>query len=126
MWVGLGMIVAEGAGVLAMGRLTDLVYGHIKLTLILLMSGSAACFYWFFLLTCGSIPVTTCTNFFMYTYSTVQYYSSALSPADIHATEASLSRGGVADDLPVYTGGSHNIAHCPPHNTLRCRVLLQA
>ncbi|XP_064082216.1 solute carrier family 49 member 4-like isoform X2 [Macrobrachium nipponense] len=45
-------------------RVTDILYGHIKVSLILLMSFDIAFFYWFFLLTWGCIEVTTSLNDF--------------------------------------------------------------
>lgn len=58
MWIGiLGVIMSGICGLLA-GRMTDIVYGHVRISLIFLMISTVACFYWFFLLTWGSIPVT--------------------------------------------------------------------
>ncbi|XP_064082205.1 solute carrier family 49 member 4-like isoform X2 [Macrobrachium nipponense] len=39
-------------------RITDMLYGHLKVSLIILMSFDIAFFYWFFLLTWGCIEVT--------------------------------------------------------------------
>lgn len=65
MWIGiLGVIMSGICGLLA-GRMTDIVYGHVRISLIFLMISTVACFYWFFLLTWGSIPVTTCKCYFV-------------------------------------------------------------
>ncbi|KAK4304038.1 hypothetical protein Pmani_023987 [Petrolisthes manimaculis] len=58
MWVGLTGVLVSGTVGLLVGRLTDLVYGYVKFTLILFMIGNMACFYWFFLLSWGTIPAT--------------------------------------------------------------------
>ncbi|KAK3881205.1 hypothetical protein Pcinc_014334 [Petrolisthes cinctipes] len=58
MWVGLTGVLVSGTIGLVVGRLTDLVYGYVKFTLILFMMGNMACFYWFFLLSWGTIPAT--------------------------------------------------------------------
>nr|XP_027214480.1 disrupted in renal carcinoma protein 2 homolog isoform X1 [Penaeus vannamei]XP_027214481.1 disrupted in renal carcinoma protein 2 homolog isoform X1 [Penaeus vannamei]XP_027214482.1 disrupted in renal carcinoma protein 2 homolog isoform X1 [Penaeus vannamei] len=64
MWIGiLGVIMSGICGLLA-GRMTDIVYGHVRISLIFLMISTVACFYWFFLLTWGSIPVTTWQVYF--------------------------------------------------------------
>lgn len=59
MWVGLASTFASGLLALVVGRMTDLVYGYIKLTILVFLAINLALFYWFFLLTWGSIPVTT-------------------------------------------------------------------
>ncbi|KAK3879317.1 hypothetical protein Pcinc_016102 [Petrolisthes cinctipes] len=56
--VGLTGVLVSGTIGLVVGRLTDLVYGYVKFTLILFMMGNMACFYWFFLLSWGTIPAT--------------------------------------------------------------------
>ncbi|XP_042864097.1 solute carrier family 49 member 4 homolog [Penaeus japonicus] len=55
MWIGILAVVFSGISGLLAGRMTDLVYGHVKLSLILLMSATLACFYWFFLLSWGAV-----------------------------------------------------------------------
>ncbi|XP_069953629.1 solute carrier family 49 member 4 homolog isoform X1 [Cherax quadricarinatus] len=57
-WVGVTSVLASGLSGLLSGRVTDLVYGHVKLSLIVTLTGNLTCFYWFFLLTWGSITVT--------------------------------------------------------------------
>ncbi|XP_069174333.1 solute carrier family 49 member 4 homolog [Procambarus clarkii] len=58
MWVGLSAILVAGAISLSLARLTDLVYGHIKVSLMAFMIISLCCFYWFYLLTVGAIVIT--------------------------------------------------------------------
>lgn len=58
MWVGLTAVLVQGVTGLLVGRMTDLVYGHVKASLLFFMIISLACFYWFYLLTMGTIPVT--------------------------------------------------------------------
>ncbi|XP_050711599.1 solute carrier family 49 member 4 homolog isoform X2 [Eriocheir sinensis] len=58
MWVGLSTTLSSGLLALVVGRLTDLMYGYIKLTLLIFLAVNIALFYWFFLLTWGSIPVS--------------------------------------------------------------------
>ena len=62
MWVGLSGTLASGLLALVVGRMTDLVYGYIKLTLLVFLAINLAFFYWFFLLSWGSITVTTCKS----------------------------------------------------------------
>lgn len=58
MWVGLTAVLVQGVVGLLVGRMTDLVYGYIKVSLLAFMITSLCCFYWFYLLTMGSITVT--------------------------------------------------------------------
>ncbi|XP_069169376.1 solute carrier family 49 member 4 homolog isoform X2 [Procambarus clarkii] len=57
-WVGLTAVVTSGLVGLTSGRLTDLVYGKVKVSIIMVSILNLGCFYWFFLLTWGSITVT--------------------------------------------------------------------
>ncbi|KAG0729605.1 Disrupted in renal carcinoma protein 2 [Chionoecetes opilio] len=59
MGVGLFSVLAASLATLVMGRLTDMVYGHIKLSLIVCLAFTLLFYYWFFLLTWGAVPVTT-------------------------------------------------------------------
>ncbi|XP_069980084.1 solute carrier family 49 member 4 homolog [Penaeus vannamei] len=58
MWVGLLAVVASGASGLLAGRATDLVYGHVKATLLALTEATLACFFWFFLLAWGAVAAS--------------------------------------------------------------------
>ncbi|XP_063586188.1 solute carrier family 49 member 4 homolog isoform X3 [Penaeus indicus] len=58
MWIGILAVVLSGASGLLAGRVTDVVYGYVKVSLILLMEATLACFFWFFLLAWGAVEVT--------------------------------------------------------------------
>ncbi|XP_037784462.1 solute carrier family 49 member 4 homolog [Penaeus monodon] len=58
MWIGILAVVLSGVSGLLAGRVTDAVYGHVKVSLILLMAATLACFFWFFLLAWGTVEVT--------------------------------------------------------------------
>lgn len=57
MWIGLAAVICSSISGLIAARLTDVVYGHIRMSLILNMTATLACFYWFYLIAGGSIPV---------------------------------------------------------------------
>ena len=60
MWVGIcGVMSASLVGVLS-GRVTDYIFGQLKLWIILLLLSSAACFSWFLLITLELIPFSKC------------------------------------------------------------------
>ncbi|XP_063850654.1 solute carrier family 49 member 4 homolog isoform X2 [Scylla paramamosain] len=59
MWVGVAGVLVSCGATMVVGRLTDLIYGHIKLSLILTSALTIFFFYWFFLLSCRAIPVST-------------------------------------------------------------------
>ncbi|CAL4064365.1 unnamed protein product [Meganyctiphanes norvegica] len=57
-WIGLLQTISGGIIGILMGRVTDLVYGYIRGSIIVIFLASAGFFYWFFLLTRGTIPMT--------------------------------------------------------------------
>ncbi|XP_045120073.1 solute carrier family 49 member 4 homolog [Portunus trituberculatus] len=59
MWVGISGVLVSCGATLVTGRFTDLIYGHIKLSLILISASTIVFFYWFFLLSWHAIPVST-------------------------------------------------------------------
>ncbi|KAK4327880.1 hypothetical protein Pmani_001686 [Petrolisthes manimaculis] len=59
MWLGLVTVLASSISPVIAGRLNDLMKGHLKLLLILLMFTSSFCFYWFLLITYQVIPLST-------------------------------------------------------------------
>ncbi|XP_064093679.1 solute carrier family 49 member 4 homolog isoform X2 [Macrobrachium nipponense] len=56
-WIGLAVVIVSSTSALVSGRLTDLVYGHLRVSLIIIMLANLGCFYWFYLITYGSITV---------------------------------------------------------------------
>ncbi|CAL4153962.1 unnamed protein product [Meganyctiphanes norvegica] len=57
MWIGLVQQLSCGIAGILMGRVTDIFYGYIRGSIIILFLASAGFFYWFFLLTSGTIPM---------------------------------------------------------------------
>ncbi|KAK7073107.1 Solute carrier 49 member 4 [Halocaridina rubra] len=57
MWIGLVAVFSGAAVGLLVGRFTDLIYGYVRISVIVLMIGALSCFFWFYLLTNSSIPV---------------------------------------------------------------------
>ncbi|CAL4122123.1 unnamed protein product, partial [Meganyctiphanes norvegica] len=57
MWIGLLQTLSCGLMGILMGRVTDLMYGYIRGTIIVLFLISTGLFYWFFLLNIGTIPM---------------------------------------------------------------------
>ncbi|XP_076067858.1 solute carrier family 49 member 4-like [Oratosquilla oratoria] len=55
MWIGVIGILVSAVGALISARFTDYVYGHIRLTLLILLTGASASYYWFYLLSCQTI-----------------------------------------------------------------------
>lgn len=58
MWVGAMAVFVSSISPIIVGRLNDLLQGHIKALLITLILATTAFFYWFLLLSCGAIKVT--------------------------------------------------------------------
>lgn len=56
-WIGLAVVIVSSTSALVSGRMTDLVYGHLRVSLIILMLANLGCVYWFYLITYGSITV---------------------------------------------------------------------
>ena len=66
MWLGL---FAMGMAVLfsvIVGRLTDLIYGHVKISLIFLIIAILVFYYWFFLIDYGIIPPDHCKYYLIF------------------------------------------------------------
>ncbi|XP_068213054.1 solute carrier family 49 member 4 homolog isoform X2 [Palaemon carinicauda] len=56
-WIGVAVVLVSSIFALVSGRMTDLVYGYLRVSLIIIMVANLGCFYWFYLITYGSITV---------------------------------------------------------------------
>ncbi|XP_042211793.1 solute carrier family 49 member 4 homolog isoform X2 [Homarus americanus] len=59
MWIGVTSVIAASVLPVIVGRINDLMHGHIRLLLCVLLAASAGCYYWFHLLSYEILPVTT-------------------------------------------------------------------
>ncbi|XP_042868370.1 solute carrier family 49 member 4-like isoform X2 [Penaeus japonicus] len=55
-WIGLASSFSSALFGLVSSRLTDLAYGHVRASLLVLTFLSCSCFFWFFLMTWHTIP----------------------------------------------------------------------
>ncbi|XP_076029574.1 solute carrier family 49 member 4 homolog [Oratosquilla oratoria] len=58
MWIGLTGVLASCIMAFVSSIITDHLYGHLKVTIIVLLCSSCSCFIWFFLLSLGYIPMS--------------------------------------------------------------------
>ena len=60
MRIGVAFICVSSAFALVSGRMTDLIYGHVRISLLIILVANLICYYWFYLISYGAIAVVIC------------------------------------------------------------------